>query len=97
MTIFGGDHPDVIRDRVLAVGFVATSAGGGGSSGLGVGRSSAPCSGGWARACCTGSTGSPIWSRGCDGWGARSRTPLVDRYSFDSPVSDALVRFAADA
>lgn len=93
---FGGDHPDVIRDRVLAVGFVATSAGGGGLTNLGM----SPFIG-----TLLGRVGPGVLHRldritdlvtRVRRVGRPIEDALVDRYSFDSPVSDTLVRFAAD-
>lgn len=93
---FGGDHPQVLRDRVVAVALVATSAGGGGLTNLGanafvgmlVGR--------------LGPTVLHRLGRIADvvtrvrRLGRPLEDALVEHYSFDSPVSEDLVRFAAD-
>lgn len=89
-------HADLVRDRVMAVAFVATAAGGEGLTDLGMG----PLVG---RA--IGQAGPRVLSRLAphQKWlapvrrlGRNVEDVLVDRFSFDSPVSEATVRFAAD-
>lgn len=89
-------HADLVRDRVMAVAFVSTAAGGEGLTDLGMG----PLVG---RA--IGQAGPRLLSRLAphQKWlapvrriGRNVEDALVDRFSFDSPVSEATVRFAAD-
>jgi len=89
-------HADLVRDRVMAVAFVATAAGGEGLTDLGMG----PLVG---RA--IGQAGPRVLSRLAphQKWlapvrrlGRNIEDSLVDRFSFDSPVSEQTVRFAAD-
>lgn len=89
-------HADLVRDRVVAVAFVSTAAGGEGLTELGMG----PLVG---RA--IGQAGPRVLSRLAphQRWlapvrrlGRNVEDALVDRFSFDSPVSEATVRFAAD-
>jgi pimeloyl-ACP methyl ester carboxylesterase len=96
MMSLAGQHPDLIRSRVLAAAFVATSAGGRGMTTLGFG----PLLG---RA--IGRVGPGVLTRlgRHQGWLDRFRRVgrdveevVVGRYSFDSQVSDDLVRFVGD-
>lgn len=89
-------HADLVRDRVMAVAFISTAAGGEGLTDLGMG----PLVG---RA--IGQAGPRVLSRLAphQKWlapvrriGRNVEDVLVDRFSFDSPVSEATVRFAAD-
>ncbi|EAP97273.1 putative hydrolase [Janibacter sp. HTCC2649] len=89
-------HSELVRERVTAVAFVSTAAGGEGLTDLGMG----PLVG---RA--IGQAGPRVLSRLAphQKWlapvrriGRNVEDLLVDRFSFDSPVSEATVRFAAD-
>ncbi|KGN32849.1 lipase [Knoellia sinensis KCTC 19936] len=89
-------HAELVRERVLAVAFVATSANGEGLTDLGFG----PLVG---RA--IGQAGPRLLSRLAphQRWlapvrraGKTIEDSIVDKFSFDSPVSEKLVRFTSD-
>lgn len=93
---FGGIHPEVLKERVVAVALVATSAGGGGLTNLGM----SPAIG-----MLLGRVGPGLLHRldrvsdlvtRVRRVGRPIEDAMVARYSFDSPVSQELVRFAAD-
>lgn len=89
-------HAELVRERVMAVAFISTAAGGEGLTDLGLG----PLVG---RA--IGQAGPHVLSRLAphQKWlapvrrlGRNIEDSLVDRFSFDSPVSEQTVRFAAE-
>jgi len=96
MMSLAGRNPDLIRGRVLAAAFVATSAGGGGMTSLGFG----PLLGraiGWAGPGLLTRLGRhQIWLNRLRRVGRDVEDAVVSRYSFDSEVSPELVRFVGD-
>ena len=93
---FAGQHPDVVRDRVLAVALIATSAGGRRDD-----RVRPGCHGGQV----VGSFGPGVLtrlSRHAGPIGALRRMgrgvqdAVVQRWAFDSPVSPELVQLVGD-
>ena len=96
MMSLAGRHPELIRSRVLAAAFVATSAGGGGMTSLGFG----PVLGraiGWAGPGVLTRLGRhQAWLDRFRRIGRDVEEVVVSRYSFDSAVSEDLVRFVGD-
>ncbi len=96
MMSLAGRSPDLVRTRVLAAAFVATSAGGRGMTSLGFG----PVLGraiGWAGPGVLSRLGRhQAWLDRFRRIGRDVEEVVVSRYSFDSAVSSDLVRFVAD-
>lgn len=88
-------RPDLFRDRVLGVGFVSTSAGGLGQVDFGL-----PRLGKLVQRLAPGTvkvlTRTPRLVERSRRIGSDLETVLVRRYSYASPVSNALVRFSAE-
>ncbi|HYN29485.1 MAG TPA: alpha/beta hydrolase [Dermatophilaceae bacterium] len=93
---FAEQQPEVVRERVLAAAFVATSAGGEGLTSLGLGVLAGKV---------IGRVGPDLLGRlgrhqerlvRFRRFGRNLEDSLVERWSFDSPVSRDLVRFAGD-
>lgn len=93
---FGGQHPDVMRERVLAVALVSTSSGGGPLTEMGLGPMAGRV---------VGSFGPGVLSRlsrhsGPIGilrrMGGGVQDAVVQRWAFDSPVSAELVHLVGD-
>ncbi len=89
-------HPEIIRERVRAVALIATSAGGGGLTNLGLGP--------WVGVI-VGRLGPRVLDRLADltglvgrarRIGRRVEDAMVEKYSYDSPVSHELVRFTGE-
>ncbi len=93
---FGEQHPEVVRERVVAVAFIATSAGGGRLLSLGFGE---------AVGALIARMGPGVLGRlaaqqkvvtGLRRVGRDVESYFVERYSFASPVDQATVRFTGD-
>lgn len=98
MTImaFGELFPDVVRERVVAAGFVGTSAGGGGLLSLGFGEAFGTVIGRLAPGLLGGLAARQRIFHGLRRIGRDVESFFVERYSFGSPVAPVTVRFAAD-
>ena len=92
---YAGQHPDLVRDRVLAVALVSTSSGGAAMTEMGLGPAAGKL---------VGSVGPGVLTRlsrhsGPIGMlrkvGRRVQNAVVERWAFDSPVSDDLVDVVA--
>ena len=96
MMSLAGRDPALVRSRVLAAAFIATSAGGGGMTSLGFG----PLLGraiGWAGPGVLTRLGRhQAWLDRFRRLGRDVEEVVVSRYSFDSAVSEELVRFVGD-
>lgn len=89
-------HPTVILDRVLATSFVATSAGGAGLTDLDFGPFVGQVLGRFGPAILGRLNRYAEPLHRLRRFGRNVEDALVERYSFDSPVSQQLVRFCAD-
>ena len=89
-------HPDVVRERVLAVGLLATSAGGTGLTNLDFGPAIGHMLGRVGPGVLQRLDPHSVVLHRIRFLGRTIEDALVARYSFDSPVSHNLVRFCGD-
>ncbi len=96
MMSLAGRDPELIRSRVLAAAFVATSAGGGGMTSLGFGPVLGRAIGWVGPGVLTRLGRHQAWLDRFRRIGRDVEEVVVSRYSFDSVVSEQLVRFVGD-
>lgn len=89
-------HPDLVRDRVMAVAFIATAAGGDGLMDLGLGPLAGRAIGQAGPRLLSRLAPHQRWLGPVRRFGRTIEDSFVDRFSFDSPVSEEMVRFASD-
>lgn len=89
-------HPDLVRDRVIAVAFIATAAGGEGLTDLGFGPLVGRAIGQVGPRLLSRLAPHQRWLAPVRRLGRNIEDVIVDRFSYDSPVSEGLVRFTAD-
>ena len=89
-------HADLVRERVMAVAFMSTSAGGDGLTDLGMGPLVGRAIGQAGPRVLSRLAPHQKWLAPVRRFGRNIEDAIVDRFSFDSPVSEATVRFAAD-
>jgi pimeloyl-ACP methyl ester carboxylesterase len=93
---YSGQHPDVVRDRVLAVALIATSAGGAEMVEFGLGATVGKVVGSFGPGVLTRMSrhAGPIGA--LRRVGRRVQDAVVQRWAFDSPVSRELVELVGD-
>lgn len=96
MMSLAGRAPELIRNRVLAAAFVATSAGGRGMTSLGFGPVLGRAIGRVGPGVLTRLGRHQAWLDRFRRMGRDVEEVVVGRYSFDSQVSEDLVRFVSD-
>lgn len=89
-------HPDLVRDRVIAVAFIATAAGGEGLTDLGFGPIVGRAIGQVGPRLLSRLAPHQRWLAPVRRLGKNIEDVVVDRFSYDSPVSEGLIRFTAD-
>ena len=89
-------HPDLVRDRVMAVAFISTAAGGEGLTDLGMGPLVGRAIGQVGPRLLSRLAPHQRWLAPVRRLGRNIEDSVVDRFSYDSPVSEGLVRFTAD-
>ncbi|MFC7491364.1 MULTISPECIES: alpha/beta fold hydrolase [unclassified Knoellia] len=89
-------HAELVRDRVLAVAFIATAAGGEGLTELGMGSLFGRTIGQAGPRVLSRLAPHQRWLAPVRRLGRDVENVLVDRFSFDSPVSEQTVRFAGE-
>lgn len=89
-------HPELVRDRVIAVAFIATAAGGEGLTDLGFGPIVGRAIGQVGPRLLSRLAPHQRWLAPVRRLGRSIEDVIVDRFSYDSPVSEGLVRFTAD-
>jgi len=89
-------HADLVRERVVAVAFVSTAAGGEGLTDLGMGPLVGRAIGQAGPRLLSRLAPHQRWLAPVRRLGRNVEDLLIDRFSFDSPVSEQTVRFAAD-
>ena len=89
-------HADLVRERVMAVAFMSTSAGGDGLTDLGMGPLVGRAIGQAGPRVLSRLAPHQKWLAPVRRFGRNIEDAIVDRFSFDSPVSESTVRFAAD-
>ncbi len=89
-------HPDLVRERVIAVAFIATAAGGEGLTDLGFGPLVGRAIGQVGPRLLSHLAPHQRWLAPVRRLGRAVEDVVVDRFSYDSPVSEGLVRFTAD-
>ncbi len=92
----GRHHADLVRDRVMAVVLVSTAAGGEGLTDLGMGPLVGRAIGQAGPRLLSRLAPHQKWLAPVRRFGRNIEDSVVDRFSFDSPVSEKTVRFAAD-
>lgn len=93
---FAQQFPEVVRERVVAVAFLATSAGGSGMIRLGFGQMVGRILGRLGPRVLQRLGHNEEWVRGLRRFGRDVEDLIVDHYSFASPVSRACVRYTGD-
>ncbi len=93
---FAQQFPEVVRERVVAVAFLATSAGGSGMIRLGFGQMVGRIVGRLGPRVLQRLGRNEEWVRGLRRFGRDVEDLIVDHYSFASPVSRACVRYTGD-
>jgi pimeloyl-ACP methyl ester carboxylesterase len=89
-------HADVVRERVLAVAFIATAAGGDGLTDLGMGPLVGRAIGQAGPHVLSRLAPHQRWLAPVRRFGRNIEDSIVERFSFDSPVGESTVSFAAD-
>ncbi len=89
-------HPELVRDRVLAVAFISTAAGGEGLTDLGMGPLVGRAIGQVGPRLLSRLAPHQRWLAPVRRFGRNVEGSIVDRFSYDSPVSEGLIRFTAD-
>ncbi|WP_353951065.1 alpha/beta hydrolase [Knoellia sp. S7-12] len=89
-------HAGLVRERVMAVAFLSTAAGGEGLTDLGMGPLVGRAIGQAGPRVLSHLAPHQRWLAPVRRLGRNVEDALVDRFSFDSPVSEQTVRFAAD-
>lgn len=89
-------HADLVRDRVMAVALISTAAGGEGLTDLGMGPLVGRAIGQAGPRVLSRLAPHQKWLAPLRRFGRNIEDSVVDRFSFDSPVSEQTVRFAAD-
>ncbi|MFW5469191.1 alpha/beta fold hydrolase [Knoellia sp. CPCC 206435] len=89
-------HPELVRDRVVAVAFIATAAGGEGLTDLGFGPLVGRVIGQVGPRLLSQLAPHQRWLAPVRRLGRNLEDVIVDRFSYDSPVSEGLIRFTAD-
>ena len=96
MMALADSHPDLVRDRVKAAAFLATSAGGGGMISLGFGRFLGAAVLRMGPGMLTNlAARQRVWKT-ARRIGRDLESALVEHFSFASPVSEETVRYSAD-
>jgi len=89
-------HPDLVRDRVMAVAFISTAAGGQGLTDLGMGPLVGRAIGQVGPRLLSRLAPHQRWLAPVRRFGRNVEGSIVDRFSYDSPVSEGLIRFTSD-
>lgn len=89
-------HADLVRDRVLAVAFIATAANGDGLTDLGLGPLVGRAIGQAGPRLLSRLAPHQRWLAPVRRFGKSVEDSIVDRFAFGSPVSEKLVRFTSD-
>ncbi|PRY58166.1 pimeloyl-ACP methyl ester carboxylesterase [Knoellia remsis] len=89
-------HADLVKERVVAVALLATAAAGDGITDLGLGPLVGRAIGQGAPRLLSRLAPTQRWLSPVRKAGRRVEDAVIDFYGFDSPVSEELVRFAAD-
>ncbi|KGN37390.1 alpha/beta fold hydrolase [Knoellia subterranea] len=89
-------HADLVRERVMAVAFIATSANGEGLTDLGFGPLVGRAIGQAGPRLLSRLAPHQRWLGPVRRFGKTVEDSVVDRFSYDSPVSEKLVRFTSD-
>ncbi len=93
---YAGQHPDTVRERVLAVGLVSTSPGGHDITALGLGSMASRVVGSFGPGVLTRLSRHPGPINLVRRMGKGVQDAVVARWAFDSPVSPALVDHVAE-
>lgn len=93
---FARHSPELVRDRVMAVAFISTAAGGEGLTDLGMGPLVGRAIGQVGPRLLSRLAPHQRWLAPVRRFGRNVESSIVDRFSYDSPVSEGLVRFTAD-
>lgn len=93
---FAAQFPQFLRDRVLAIGLISTAALGAGLTDLGLGRFVGRAVGWGAPLLLARLARHQTFLNKLRPFGRDAEDAIVERYSFDSPVSQELVRFTGD-